>query len=176
MGLKDQVLALEWIKNNIEFFGGNSDSITITGLSTGAASVHFHYLSPRSRNLFHKGMSISGSSLHSWALIENASQRAKKLGETLRCPTKTSRELLNCLKTVSAYDIVRATGVSMYSFPPLDLNPFGPVIEKNSCNAFLSEHPYKLIRQGRVLDVPWFGTYASHDGYVYSLRKYIFHC
>lgn len=48
-GLKDQSLAMKWIKENIKYFGGNPDSITLTGLSAGAASVHYHYLSPWSK-------------------------------------------------------------------------------------------------------------------------------
>lgn len=47
-GLKDQVLALKWVKQNIGSFGGNPDSITLSGFSAGAASVHYHYLSPLS--------------------------------------------------------------------------------------------------------------------------------
>lgn len=48
-GLKDQVLALEWIRDNIEAFGGNPESVTLTGLFSGGSSVHYHYLSPMSR-------------------------------------------------------------------------------------------------------------------------------
>lgn len=48
-GLKDQVMALRWIKDNIKHFGGNPESVTITGLSAGGASVHFHYFSPMSK-------------------------------------------------------------------------------------------------------------------------------
>lgn len=47
-GLKDQVAALNWIKLNIEKFGGNPDNVTISGISSGASSVHYHYLSPLS--------------------------------------------------------------------------------------------------------------------------------
>lgn len=52
MGLKDQSLALRWVSENIEWFGGNPEKLTIIGMSAGAASVHYHYLSPMSAELF----------------------------------------------------------------------------------------------------------------------------
>ncbi|KAF5392042.1 hypothetical protein D9757_003186 [Collybiopsis confluens] len=39
-GFKDQWLAMEWVKMNIEAFGGNPRDITVLGLSAGAHSVH----------------------------------------------------------------------------------------------------------------------------------------
>lgn len=51
-GLKDQAVAMKWIKDNIQYFGGNPESITLTGFSAGAVSVHYHYLSPLSRGLY----------------------------------------------------------------------------------------------------------------------------
>lgn len=48
-GFKDQVLALKWIQKNIKEFGGNPNSVTITGFSSGAESVEFHYISPLSK-------------------------------------------------------------------------------------------------------------------------------
>jgi len=46
MGLKDQVLALKWIQENIEHFGGDKDRVTICGNSAGGASALYLMTSP----------------------------------------------------------------------------------------------------------------------------------
>jgi carboxylesterase type B len=51
-GLKDQVMALRWVQQNIKQFGGDPDNVTIFGISAGGASVHFHLLSPMSTGMF----------------------------------------------------------------------------------------------------------------------------
>lgn len=42
-------MALKWVQNNIENFGGNPNLVTIFGESSGAASVHHHIISPHSK-------------------------------------------------------------------------------------------------------------------------------
>ncbi|XP_065224411.1 esterase E4-like [Planococcus citri] len=101
MGLKDQVMALKWIQQNIARFGGDPKNVMISGESAGGASVHFHLLSPMSRGLFHKAIVRSGTSLSPWALTYNPIVRAFEIGELCGYRGKDRYKLLTHLKTKS---------------------------------------------------------------------------
>ena len=59
-GLFDQLVALQWVRDNIASFGGDPEKVTIMGQSAGAMSVQQHSLSPMSRGLFRGAVMCSG--------------------------------------------------------------------------------------------------------------------
>lgn len=59
-GLSDQILALHWIRDNVEAFGGDPDNITIGGESAGGASVINMLACPHVKGVFQKAIVQSG--------------------------------------------------------------------------------------------------------------------
>jgi bile salt-stimulated lipase len=162
-GIKDQILALQWIQNNVEYFGGNPDSVTISGMSAGGASVHIHYLSPRSKGLFHRGISQSGTALCPWVLMENPLDKTKRIASKLGCPSGETGEMVDCLRQKPAEEIVSCVKEFLYwLYNPF--SPFGVVVDSWSLDPVLPDHPYTLLKKGQVSDLPWIASLTNFEG------------
>lgn len=111
-GLKDQTLALKWIRENVHHFGGQQNNITVFGESAGGASVHWHMLSNFSNGLFDKAIVQSGSALIPWANgsgKDKAERLARKLGWD---GVGGNIRLLEFLRGVAVVDLIRAQEIS----------------------------------------------------------------
>ncbi len=62
-GLDDMLMALKWVKNHIESFGGKPDAITVMGQSAGAISLQYLCLSEHAKGLYKRAIMISGAGL-----------------------------------------------------------------------------------------------------------------
>lgn len=131
MGLKDQQLALKWIHSNIEHFSGDSQRITVFGVSAGGASAHLQMFSAESRKYFRNIISMSGTVDDYWALNKKSDHLdvAYEIAEDLDLEAKdTVDELIEVLKSAAADDIVsygRLDGLMVRTFE-LEV---GPIIE-----------------------------------------------
>ncbi len=59
-GTMDIISALEWVKDNIELFGGDSNNVTVFGESAGGHNVLSLLVSEKASGLYHKAISMSG--------------------------------------------------------------------------------------------------------------------
>ena len=64
-GIRDQVMALEWVRDNIDAFGGDPANVTIFGESAGGMSVGTLLGTPTAAGLFHGAIAQSGAAAHS---------------------------------------------------------------------------------------------------------------
>ncbi|KAM9607916.1 carboxylesterase 5A [Trichechus inunguis] len=158
----DQVAALTWIQENIEFFGGNPGSVTIFGESAGAISVSSLVLSPMANGLFHKAIMESGVAIIPYmkASDNERNQDLQFLARICGCNTSDSVRLLQCLRAKSSEELLslsqktksftRVTDGHFFLDNPLDLliqkefNPIPSIIGVNNheCGYML---PMKMV-------------------------------
>ncbi|XP_035428784.2 juvenile hormone esterase isoform X1 [Spodoptera frugiperda] len=167
-GMKDQVLALRWIKENISTFGGDPDNITLFGESAGASCATLHMLSPMSQGLFDKVITQSGSCLSYWSMFHEPVARAFRGAKALGKEAKDLNELLNYLREVPAVELARLslkTRTADEKFRGLPIY-FTPTIEKKfeGQEQFLTEDPLDLLLAGKVSKVPMITGYNSAEG------------
>ncbi|CAH2057989.1 unnamed protein product, partial [Iphiclides podalirius] len=153
-GFKDQVAALKWVQRNIAAFGGDPNLVTISGCSAGSISVMLHMISPMSKGLFHRGISMSASPTLPTPTPTDMLRLARRQAELVGCPTATSRAIVDCLRTTPWKQL----GDSLNGFYEFGFDPVGiwlPVIEKDfGQERFLHVEPADAIREGRMHAVP----------------------
>nr|XP_048293156.1 pyrethroid hydrolase Ces2e-like isoform X2 [Myodes glareolus] len=140
-GFLDQVAALRWVQQNIAYFGGNPDQVTIFGESAGGISVSFHVVSPMSQGLFHRAIMQSGVALLP-RLISNTSEMVFTMVAKLSgCATSNSKGLVHCLRDKSEAEI-------------LAINKAFRIIPAVVDGEFLPRHPQELLASADFHPVP----------------------
>ncbi|KAK0396525.1 hypothetical protein QR680_001751 [Steinernema hermaphroditum] len=84
LGLWDLHCALLWVHREIEKFGGDPANITLVGQSAGGALVDLMTVSPYTKGLFNKVISISGNRFCKWAVLSRKDVRKHTLQLALR--------------------------------------------------------------------------------------------
>ncbi|MFH5208061.1 carboxylesterase/lipase family protein [Antrihabitans spumae] len=92
LGLRDQIAALEWVRENIAVFGGDPTNVTLFGESSGAGSITTLMTSPRAEGLFHRAIVQSPPATSVYG-PERAARVAARFLEILELPAERAHEL-----------------------------------------------------------------------------------
>ena len=162
-GLMDMTLALEWVRDNIQKFGGNPHNVTIFGVSAGGMAVDLLMVHEPARGLFHRAIAQSGYA--TWALPRSARAPA---------PTPLSMDLKDA---ASAEEIARNLVAKLTdrkqnrrTLTRLDAQALAdavegfhvPIVDGTS----LAAEPAVLFARGKQADVPFMTGGNSFEGSV----------
>jgi len=109
-GFKDQRMGMQWVQDNIEYFGGDRRRVTLFGESAGGISMCYHLTSPASRGLFHRLIMESGSCYMQIQTKEAGEAMAKSLTNRTGCLKGTVEETKNCMQTALHIDLAYPLG------------------------------------------------------------------
>ena len=155
LGMKDQVAALRWVKENIASFGGNPENITIFGESAGAISNMMLCVLPAAKGLFQKSIPQSANS-YMYNTPETAAPvaetyiklgGAKNMGDMMK---KSSAEL------VALYEKVREARAAE------TVRDYLPTCD----GKYLPSNPFKALKEGGARGIKFLtGTTADEWRY-----------
>jgi len=104
VGMLDIVASLEWVRDNIEAFGGDPGNVTVFGQSGGGQKVSTLLGMPAAKGLFHKAIAQSGSQVRSGTreaatrtaetVLQRLDLRPEQVGELATLPMRRIRGLL----------------------------------------------------------------------------------
>nr|Q5GRG2.1 RecName: Full=Carboxylesterase 5A; AltName: Full=Carboxylesterase-like urinary excreted protein homolog; Short=Cauxin; AltName: Full=Epididymis-specific gene 615 protein; Flags: Precursor [Rattus norvegicus]AAQ05814.1 carboxylesterase 615 protein [Rattus norvegicus] len=158
---QDQLAALQWVRENINYFGGNPDSVTIFGGSAGAISISSLILSPLSAGLFHRAIMQSGVAII--PSLKNFDDELKHglqvVADVCKCNVSDSKVLLKCLREKSSLEL-------------LSLGQKTKAFTRVVDGSFFPEEPMELLSQKTFKTVPSIiGVNNQECGYILPMRE-----
>lgn len=154
VGMQDQVATLEWVRDNIENFGGDPDRVTIFGQSGGGSKVTTLMAMPSAQGLFHRAIAQSGS-----AFRGTPGTDASEATEQFLARLGIAAGQLDRLQELPVQQIQDA----IYSEPRIQTLGSGPVID----GAVIPRHQWDPTAPSWSADVPFMvGSTETENGWI----------
>jgi para-nitrobenzyl esterase len=141
-GIMDLTASLEWVRDNIENFGGNPGNVMIFGQSGGGAKTSAMLATPAARGLFHRAAVQSGSLLK-FVPRDRATQSAEALLKQLGIPKSRIADL----QKVSWQQLLEAQVAVIAAAPGLG---GGPVLD----GKYLTHDPFDPAAPPESAQIP----------------------
>lgn len=132
VGLLDQQLALKWVRENIDAFGGDPLRVTIFGESAGGSSVSMHMVMKSSAPYFRGAIMESPGPATLWSLDEGA-DASRTYASSLGCDDVACLRALPAskLKRGKKFDLLPVVGFATVPDQPVRMLSRGEANEKS---------------------------------------------
>ena len=155
--LADQAFALNWVYENIQYFGGDNSMITVGGISAGSAATTYLMANPNTKPQIHQAIVQSGDPLSQAQSMAQGLTQGVQTASLVAC-NGTDAEIIACLRNVSFNTYI-------------NLATYGS-ISKVSVGAgqFLADSPYNFITKNYTESIPVFvgNSLDEFDLFVYT--------
>ncbi|KAJ7144526.1 esterase 1 [Mycena epipterygia] len=165
LGLRDSMVAFQWVQDNIETFGGDRTKTQVTtfGISSGAIMIANLMLNPEMKN-FVRGM-IFGSGSPAGAPSFNASHRQDDWDHFVQAipecqSTRENSTSLECLRTVDSSALVNA--ITVATGQANTLLPWAPTID--GPGGVIPDLQSKLLQAGTFAHLPFIAGDVLDEG------------
>ncbi|QYZ69613.1 carboxylesterase/lipase family protein [Neotabrizicola shimadae] len=162
-GLKDQLLALRWIKANIAAFGGDPDNITLGGESAGGMDVSWLLASGRLKGMIRRAVVMSN--VTGPAGMGGDGPRYRHAPETVReisldVMTRAGIKDADRLLNAPAHELCRATGQIDYEAELFGLDgQFYPGLDGDIC----PQVPMQAVAEGAMAGIDLMIGYTNYE-------------
>ncbi|EDV20441.1 uncharacterized protein TRIADDRAFT_32071 [Trichoplax adhaerens] len=159
LGILDQQMALRWVQDNIENFGGNKEAVTVAGFSAGSFSVGIHSIMPSSYDLYRYTIMQSGAMLDGFIYnsMAEARQAFLKFGKQAGCNGTTIAAVTQCVRSLSVAAILKASASLLLTNGGF----FGITVD----GKLIAENPRKAWAAGRFKKANLLIGTSAQDGY-----------
>ncbi|OCF77143.1 hypothetical protein I204_02854 [Kwoniella mangroviensis CBS 8886] len=169
LAMRDNIAALQWVKEHIHSFGGDPNKVTVLGGSSGSVAISLLYLNPEF-DLFRSALRTSqppcsqnsppmGPTGTTW---EDAYQYLLQITKCITPQQDTTP--FECLRSLPA-DILLEAQFALKTDPRWSTSfIFGPSIDGD----LIPKSPYELLEEGKFAKIPFIAGNVKDEGTVFT--------
>ncbi|KAM7354798.1 glutactin [Cochliomyia hominivorax] len=166
-GVKDVILALQWVQDHISAFGGDPTRVTLFGQVAGAALINVLTMSPAVPDgLFHRVIYHSASALSPAFVTDNPLPSARDIGKKAGCKNINKIDSLNkCLLKLNATELLEAYSLHG-STKFIDSERWSGAVAfvVGGPSGILPQFPAKILTSGKFKSYPTMGGSVKNAG------------